>query len=147
MTLNEWVGFLNHDLANEYTHMMFYTVHSSTLLGANRLLFTDFFKNHAKSEMVHATEFQDLIVGLGGVPAPVLNPVPVFANAEAAVKHAVLIEEEVVNNYVKRLEMVEADAEISSSNKLRIKLFLEGQFEDSRRDLEELNNLAFAFKG
>jgi len=147
MTLNEMIGFLNYDLSNEYTHMMFYTVHGSTLVGPNRQVFSDFFKSHAKSEMAHAMEFQDLIIGLGGVPAPVVNPVPVFADAEQAIKHAINIEQEVVDNYLARLETIEVtDDVISKGDKLRIKLFLERQFEDSRRDLEELNNLIVRIK-
>jgi bacterioferritin (cytochrome b1) len=147
MTYEELLSKLNLDLANEYTHMMFYTVHGSTLVGPNRQVFSDFFKSHAKSEMAHAMAFQDLIVGLGGVPAPVVNPVPVFADAEQAIKHAINMEQEVVTNYLYRLDEVENSGDtVNLGDKLRVKLFLEKQFEDSRVDLEELNNLVVRIK-
>ncbi len=138
MDLSKMLELLNGDLVNEYSHMLFYTVHGSTLVGPNRQVFSEFFKSHAKSEMGHAIDFQNLIVGLNGVPSPAINPVPVFADAEQAIKHAIVIESEVVNNYLDRLKSAE---DLGGADGLRVKLFIEKQFEDSRRDLEELNNL------
>lgn len=139
--MSELVDLLNFDLANEYSHMIYYTVQASSLLGKDRLVFSGFFKNNAKSEMVHVIEFQDLIVRLGGVPVPRLHPVPVFSDIESALKHAINMEQEVVNNYLSQLSGLDKMS-LSDEDRLRVKLFLEKQFEDSRHDLEELRNMS-----
>ncbi len=138
MTLEEMIKLLNDDLVNEYTHMMFYTANSSSLLGLQREVFSSAFRKHAKSEMEHCLEFQDLIVSLGGTPLVKLNPVPTFSEIKPALNHAVALESEVVSNYFDRVAQAER---LGGVEGLRIKLFVEKQFEDSVSDMEEFKKL------
>lgn len=138
MTLEEMVKLLNADLVNEYTHMMFYTANSSSLIGLQREVFSSVFRKHAKSEMEHCLEFQDLIVSLGGSPTVIVHPVPTFCEIKPALDHAVALESEVVSNYFDRVAQAE---KLGGFNGLRIKLFVEKQFEDSVTDMEEFKKL------
>jgi len=61
------------------------------------------FLKEAAGEMSHVTEFSDLIVGLGGTATFESNPFDTFTCPKLIIEYALKMEEEVVDNYVQRM--------------------------------------------
>lgn len=138
MTKEELVVLLNEDLKNEYTHMHFY-LHSSFLVeGINRAEIAEWLAKHAESEFKHIQEFAKLIVGLGGVPTSEHHCFPDLTCPFAILEYAQQLEQQVVTNYVHRMEEIGEDFELDKIDKKYVVLFLEDQLLDSRTDLDEI---------
>ena len=119
--------------------MMFYLAAYSMVTGIESIEVREFFEEEAKSEMAHVKEFSNLIVGLGGVPEMSSNSF-VFADtsSRAMLNYALLMEEEVIENYCKRM----ADAEALGGTDGRwIVIFLEEQVMHSREDVDKIRQL------
>lgn len=138
MTLNEIIDLLNDDLANERKHLMFYLYHSSNIESLHREELKDFLLEEAKGEMNHVLAFQDLIIGLGGETTRKINEFPNFSSPIAILHYAQKMENEVVENYVKRIEQVN---ELGGKDGKWIEIFLEDQIADSRKDLDNINQM------
>jgi len=144
MDLPAMIALLQIDLANEMGHMLFYLKNSATLTGLHRQEIRELFLEEAASEMKHVQEFQDLIVGLGGDVSFILPaPSPVFADPQAAVKHAYHMEMEVIKNYVERMEQTVSlgNQPDQKTNAKFIEIFLEEQILHSRTDADNLRML------
>lgn len=134
------IELLMADLSTEMHHMHFYLRNASSIKGLHRQEFRELFLEEAASEMKHVQQFQDLIVGLDGVLSPVAYiDIPVYTDTLAAVKYAFSMENEVVNNYVKRLEQARS---LGGPDGSFIEIFLEEQILHSRTDADNLRQLA-----
>lgn len=126
------------DLKNEWKHLRFYLFHASNVQGLHCEEFKELFLKEAMGEMTHVTQFNDLIIGLGGTPTPESNHFPLMTDIKEIMQYAMLMEEEVVSNYVRRM----ADAhELGGVDGQWIEIFLEGQIQDSREDVDHFKQI------
>lgn len=139
MNKQEMIDLINSDLANEYTHMLFYLQCASSVGGLHREEYREFFYKSAQSEMDHVRKFSDFIYGLGGIPNFNFHLALPHASPMEIIARAIGLEEEVLKNYDVRMKQAD---ELNSVDGVAIRLFYEGQFEDSREDLDHLRRLA-----
>ena len=138
MNKKELISKLNNDLVNEYTHMHFY-LHSSFLVeGTYRHEVAEWLVEHAESEFKHIQEFAKVIVGLGGIPRHEHKNFPDLTDPHAIFLYAQTLEQEVVVNYVQRMEEVVGGNDLDPCDAKYVELFLEDQILDSRGDLDEI---------
>jgi len=138
MNKTDLISKLNSDLMNEYTHMHFY-LHSSFLVeGTYRHEVAEWLVEHAESEFKHIQEFAKVIVGLGGIPTCIFKTFPDLTDPHEIFLYAQKLEQEVVTNYVHRMEEVGESKELDPCDAKYVELFLEDQVLDSRGDLDEI---------
>lgn len=148
MTIEELVGLLEGDLANEYAHWHFYMQAATAVRGLHRQEIGEFFSEQAASEMKHVEEFRRMIQGiktrrgiLGGVPSAVAPFPQGITCPEALLEAALEMEDKVVSNYVVRHSQAEGLADSSpdySADATYVALFLEDQILDSRGDADNI---------
>lgn len=148
MTIEELVGLLEGDLANEYAHWHFYMQAATAVRGLHRQEIGEFFSEQAAGEMKHVEEFRRMIQGIktrrgipGGVPSAVANLPQNITCPRALLEAALEMEEQVVSNYVLRHAQAEGLAGSSpeySSDAMYVALFLEDQILDSRGDADNI---------
>jgi len=141
MTLEEMIRLLNIDLKNEWKHLHFYLSCASRLTGLHCHEYKELFLKAAQSEMGHVTAFSDLIVGLGGIPVHEPAPYEVFDKPEYALYYALVMENEVVANYVQRQKDASKLAENDPTNGGWIDVFMDAQIQDSREDADHLRQI------
>jgi bacterioferritin (cytochrome b1) len=153
MTLTELVEKLTEDLSREYAHMHFYLHAAAMVTGLDREEYQEFFLKEAASEMQHVHEFSKLILGLGGFPQPtVASFYSPFAGTqgnwytpEILIQQALKMEEEVVANYVDRMdEAEELEKESKGAYKVDgryVHIFLEEQILDSRKAVDHYREI------
>jgi bacterioferritin (cytochrome b1) len=143
MVKNEFYGFFANkmleDLKNEKKHMLFYLTAASTVAGLNREELREMFLEEAASEMKHVTEFQDALLGLGvelldTVHIKENNDYMVSYNAKELVAFALEMEEQVVENYSKRL--LNDIPTLDVGDRVWMEIFYEKQIEKSREDVD-----------
>lgn len=139
MTKQELISLLNNDIRNEYAHMHFY-LHSALLVqGLHREELREFFLEEAASEMKHVQEFGDLIVGLDAKPECMPNAFPTnLTHPRDILAHALKMEEEVVANYVQRMDDAVA---LGGVDGRWVEIFLEAQIDDSRKGADNLRQM------
>ena len=138
MNLEEMIRLMNQDLMNEWMHMRFYLHHASRVVGLHCHEYKEILLDEAKSEMGHVTEFSDAIVGLGGEPTSQSNEFPRFTDPGDIMRHAVRIEEEVVQNYAARIEQAKG---LAGADGAWLEIFYEKQLEHSRTDLDHFRQI------
>lgn len=151
MTIEELVGLLIGDLANEYAHMHFYMQAATNIRGLHRHEIGEFFSEQAASEMKHVDEFRKLIQGLitrrkldRKVPSLVAEFKDGLTCPRALLAAALEMEDQVVSNYVTRLSQAEDLAMNGSDDAIDgtyVGLFLEDQILDSRGDADEIREM------
>jgi bacterioferritin (cytochrome b1) len=143
MVKNESYGFFANkmleDLKNEKKHMLFYLTAASTVAGLNREELREMFLEEAASEMKHVTEFQDALLGLGvelldTVHIKENNDYMVSYNAKELLAFALEMEEQVVENYSKRL--LNDIPTLDVADRVWMEIFYEKQIEKSREDVD-----------
>lgn len=131
------------DLRNERKHMLFYLTNASSIKGMDAVEYIEMFEKEAKEEMSHVTNFQDMIVGLGGnlncLQAQGYEKYEIFTSSREALRYALEMEEEVVDNYVERIGMVQNLENKTTSKWLEV--FYEKQIEKSRADVDKYKRL------
>jgi bacterioferritin (cytochrome b1) len=147
MTPDEIYARLNNDLSNEWAHMQFYLYHASAVTGLHAHEYKEFFLEQAASEMKHVQQFSDMLRGLGVTPTTDIAPFPKLTDVRDILRYAREMEREVVRNYVERIAQLERatwplaiDAFVVADLKW-VEIFLEKQIEDSRQDLDHINQL------
>lgn len=138
MQKERMIQLLNDDLKNEWKHHCFYLHNASNIIGLHSREYKEFLLEQANSESTHVSGFSDLITGLGGTPTKDVNEFPALSDPKDILVYAAKMEEEVVNNYVERINQAE---ELGGADGKYIVLFLESQIEDSRKDLDELKQM------
>ena len=131
------------DLRNERKHMLFYLTNAASMKGFDAVEYIEMFESEAKEEMAHVTEFQNMIVGLGGdlkcLKAQGYERHETFTDPVEALKYALRMEEEVVDNYVDRIRMAEMLE--NATTKKWLEVFYEKQIEKSRADVDKYKRL------
>lgn len=131
------------DLRNERKHMLFYLTNASSMKGMDAIEYIELFEKEAKEEMSHVTNFQDMIIGLGGnlncLQAQGYERYEIFTSPREALKYALEMEEEVVDNYVERIGMVQNLENKTISKWLEV--FYEKQIEKSQADVDKYKRL------
>ncbi|RDJ35608.1 MAG: ferritin-like domain-containing protein [Crenarchaeota archaeon] len=145
-TLNELIDKLNEDLSREYSHMHFYIHAAATVTGLHREEYQELFMKEAADEMGHVHEFGKLILGLGGQPNPVVAPFFHAHNPDpkTLIQEAIKMEEEVVANYVQRMddaEELEKNGGIDKVHGRWVHIFLEDQIIDSRQTVDQFREI------
>jgi len=138
MNKEELICLLNEDLKNEYTHMHFYLQSSFLVEGINRAEIAEWLVEHAEGEFKHIQQFSKMIVGLGGVPTTEHHCFPSFTCPSEIFEYAQQLEQQVVTNYVHRMEEMDEENGLDKIDKKYVGLFLEDQVLDSRADLDEI---------
>ena len=133
-----FIDSLNSHLKNELKHMSFYLYHASAVVGLHHDEYKEMFLEEAASEMKHVTAFSDVIYGLGGIPTKESNDFECFTNPYDIVKYAIKMEEEVVENYV---NLMNDAAAWPTVNGRWLEIFLEGQIQDSREDIDRFKRI------
>jgi bacterioferritin len=151
MKLENLIDLLNQDLSREYSHWHFYMSAATSVRGLHREELKEFFIEEAQGEMKHVQEFRELIQGI--LTRRNLNKkiteLPCDFNAnfkdpKDLLTQALKMEEEVVKNYVERIQQA-ADlqnngAEDAVDGKY-IELFLEDQILASRHDADNIREM------
>lgn len=139
MTKEEMVALLNGDLKNEWKHLRFYLYHASAIVGLHREEYREYLLKEAASEMLHVTQFSDLIYGLDGQATQESNSFPLLTEPKEILEYALEMEKEVVDNYVTRMHQAEND--LGGTDGQWIHIFLEGQVQKSREDVDNLKQI------
>ena len=133
------------DLRNERRHMLFYLTNAGTLKGLLAEEYAEHFISSAKEELDHVSEFQNMIVGIGGdLTDPLSLGYDMFmieSDVKKAVEHALYLEEEVVSNYACRIEEIENCESIDLATKKWLVVFYEDQLKKSRTDVDKYKRL------
>lgn len=138
MTKEDIIQLLNDDLRNEWKHLRFYLYHASAVTGLHSAEYKELFLKEAASEMQHVTQFSDLIIGLGGKATFESNDFGRFTNPKEIMEYAVMMEEQVVKNYVQRMK----DAtKLGGVDGTWLEIFLEGQIQASREDVDHFKQI------
>lgn len=131
------------DLRNERKHMMFYLTNAGSMTGLLSDEYAEHFLDSAKEELEHVKEFQNMYVGLGGslvINAGIEN-IPIETDVKRAILAALELEEEVVENYAKRIDEIENDQFIDNITKKWLVVFYEDQLKNSRTDVDKYNRI------
>lgn len=140
MNLETMLDLMNEDLHREWSHMRFYLYHASKVAGLHCHEYKELFLKEAASEMGHVTEFSDMIVGLG---SSIVNgwgkvEIPDLTDPKQIIQHALNMESEVVDNYVKRMKQA---VELGGTDGAWIEIFYEKQLEHSRADVDHFRQI------
>jgi bacterioferritin len=142
MTLEKLINLLNEDLSREYAHMHFYLYAAGVVTGTHREEYQEFFMKEAASEMAHVHEFSKMILGLGGKPTThVADWISSYKEPRQLIGEALKMEEEVVANYVQRMDDAE---ELEATEKVHgryVHIFLEDQILDSRKAVDHYREI------
>jgi len=138
MTKEKLIQLLNCDLKNEWKHLRFYLYHASAVTGLHCAEYKELFLKEAASEMLHVTQFSDVIIGLGGVATFESNEFGKFSDPKDIMEYAVTMEDDVVKNYVQRMK--DAD-DLGGVDGTWLEIFLEGQVQASREDLDHFKQI------
>lgn len=139
MTTEQMIRVLNSDLKNEWKHLRFYLYHASAVTGLHCAEYKELFLKEAAGEMAHVTAFSDVIIGLGGVATHEANDFPLMTKPEEIMRYALQMEQEVVKNYVERMQQTALMLDVVHAQWLEI--FLEGQIQDSREDVDHFQQI------
>lgn len=148
MNIEKLVDLLLEDLSREYSHWHFYIQSSTSIVGLNREEIGEFLLEEANGEMKHVEEFKRVLNGVitrRKLNKKVSTNVADFKNdlscPKEILEEALKMEEEVVKNYVQRIEDASALQENGGEDKVDgkfIELFLEDQILDSRNDADHI---------
>jgi ferritin len=148
MKIDEMVGLLKGDLANEYAHWHFYMQAATTVRGLHREEMSEFFLEQASGEMKHIEQFRRLIHGIAtrrgldpSVPSTVGDFQSKMSDPAEILRSALALEDQVVQNYVLRhaqAEELAASSPEDSVDGMYVALFLEDQILDSRADADNI---------
>jgi bacterioferritin len=97
----ELIGILNEAVSLEYTAVIQYNQHSVLVMGRDRVLFEDFFKDSAKESLGHAKMWAERIVYLGGVPTVEIGNVRQSTNVMEMLEMDLEVEQRAVEVYTR----------------------------------------------
>lgn len=155
---NYLVMDLKNDFRREIGHMMFYLKASNEIEGLHKLEYSEFFKNKSNEERDHVSQWSAMILGLKNIDTGI-DYTPIYHDyvlpfmttnkiykIHDAIVGAIALEENVVENYVLRLNQIEdLEKHQKTTDVVRIRLFIEEQILDSRGDLDLLNEIKNGF--
>ena len=148
MNIDKMVELLSEDLSREYSHWNFYIQSATSITSLHREEIGEFLLEQAKEEMGHIEEFKRVLHGLitrRNLKVMVPTKIALFKNNlnipfEILIE-ALKMEDEVVANYIQRIEDANALQENGGEDKIDgkyLELFLEDQIQDSRKDADNI---------
>ena len=150
MNLSQLISILNEDLSREYMHWHFYMNAAIRVQTLHRAEIQELMLEEAAGEMKHIEEFGKLIVGLGGTPTvTVASFESNVTDPKRILEEALKIEEEVVANYVQRMDDAEKLESLGGIDKVHgryVHIFLEDQILDSRQAVDHYKELIAGLK-
>lgn len=129
---SELIAILNEAITLEYTAAVQYNQHSMLLVGRDKLLFEDFFKDAAKESLNHAKMWGDRIVYLGGVPKGSVGPIFQSSNVVENLEKDLEIETRAVEIYTRAHKICQHQPTT---------FMLENHILDEDHDVEELTKI------
>lgn len=118
---------------------------STLVVGLHRQEIHEFLLEQAQEEMKHIEVFKRLIIGLGGMPTcQTAKFIENLSDPYDILAEALRMEEEVVDNYVGRIDHAEELQANGGSDKVDgkyIELFLEEQILHSRADADHIKEM------
>jgi bacterioferritin (cytochrome b1) len=139
MTNDQLIALLQQDLKNERKHLAAYTQFGVQLRGLHREELREFCQTQAADELLHVTQFSELIVHLGGVPGTEVNDYPSDLTCPVAIVKAIVeMEDEVADAYAERLRQTH---EMENSATAYCHVFYEEQIADSWKTAREVEQM------
>ena len=136
MTNDELIALVQEDLKNERKHLAAYTQFAVQLRGLHRNELREFCETQAADELLHVTQFSELIVFLGGVPGTEVNEYPADLKCPKKIMKAIVEMEDVVADlYAERLRQTDG---MENAATAYTHVFYENQIEDSWRTAREV---------
>ena len=142
------IELLSEDLSREYSHWNFYIQAATSIVGLHREEIGEFLLEQSKEEMTHVEEFKRVLHGIitrRNLKALVPTKISDFKNNLSItfeiLNEALKMEDEVVANYVQRIEDAISLQENGGEDKIDgkyLELFLEDQIQDSRKDADNI---------
>lgn len=128
----ELIKILNEAISLEYTAVIQYNQHSMLVMGRDRLLFEDLFKDTAKEALGHAKMWGERIVYLGGVPNPEIGPIHQSTNVTEMLEADIAIERRAVEVYTRAHRACKHEP---------TRYMLENHILEEDKDVEELQKI------
>ncbi len=148
MKVENLFDLLAEDLSREYSHWNFYIQSATSVVGLHREEIGEFLLEQAKEEMGHIEEFKRVLHGLNErrnlnklIPTKISQFKNELSCPEQILKEALRMEDEVVKNYVQRIEdacSLQENGEEDKVDGKYVELFLEDQISDSRKDADHI---------
>jgi bacterioferritin len=129
---DELIGVLNEAVSLEYTAAIQYNQHSMLLIGREKILFEDLFKDSAREALGHAKMWGDRIVYLGGVPKAEVGTIRQSTDITEMLEMDLEIERRAVEIYSRAHKVCSHEP---------TKYMLENHILDEDKDVEELQKL------
>lgn len=131
----ELIAGLNEDLANEYTAIISYLLHSRLANGRGRMELAEFFEAEIGDELEHAKYLSHKIVALGGTPTAAPASVQLGRNNREMLELSLKAEKETIARYTTRAEQAEKAGEVG------LKVELENLIAEETRHKEDLERV------
>ena len=148
MNIDKMIELLSEDLSREYSHWNFYIQAATSIVGLHREEIGEFLLEQSKEEMTHVEEFKRVLHGIitrrnlkALVPTKIANFKNNLSITFEILNEALKMEDEVVANYVQRIEDAISLQENGGEDKIDgkyLELFLEDQIQDSRKDADNI---------
>lgn len=148
MNIYKILELLIEDLSREYSHWNFYLQSATSITTLHRSEIGEFLLEQAKEEMTHIEEFKRVLHGIitrRNLSISVPTKIAEFKNnlncPKQILEEALRMEDEVVSNYVQRIEDANKLQENGGEDKIDgkfLELFLEDQILDSRSDADNI---------
>lgn len=137
----DFLGLINEDLQNEWTHLQFYLYHASAVTGLHAEEYKEFLTEAAKSELNHVQQFLDCLYGFDFVqPCAGGHPFPTYTRVEDILIAAHTLERQVVVTYAKRLKQLKL-IEDADTAVAYLEVFYEDQLQDSFEDARHIQRI------
>lgn len=137
---DELIAGLNEDLANEYTAIISYLLHSRLANGRGRMELAEFFEAEITDELEHAKYLSHKIVALGGTPTAEPAEVQLGKNNREMLELSLKAEEETIERYTKRIDQAEKAGEVG------LKVELEDLVAAETRHKEDLERVLVGWR-
>ncbi|HOB74602.1 MAG TPA: ferritin-like domain-containing protein [Phycisphaerae bacterium] len=121
---------LNQAIALELGAVLQYNQYAHVLLGPDRKLWYDFFKDNSDEALDHARTFASRVVALGGIPSAEPEPVKQAADIREMLSNSLEVERRAVALYTEALALCEDHPGYRN--------LLEDQIQKETEDVEEL---------
>jgi len=137
----DFLGLINEDLQNEWTHLQFYLYHASAVTGLHATEYKEFLTDAAKGELNHVQQFLDCLYGFDFVqPCAGGHPFKTYTRIEDILIEAHTLERQVVVNYAKRLKQLKL-IEDADTAVAYLEVFYENQLQDSYEDARHIQRI------
>lgn len=124
------IGKFNEAITLELTGLLQYNQYAIVLLGTERRIWSDFFKDSADESLDHARLFASKVVALGGVPAVEPQAVHQCTNVTEMLEISLAHERRAVEVYTEALKLCDSSPAYRN--------ILEDQIQQETEDCEEI---------